>query len=301
MNKERRIGLGLLATGVIGVLIVIAIVAIARGGALQYTIVFDDAKGLQAGDKVQINGVDVGTVKSVKLVNNERVDVVVKIDPDHAAKVRADSSAFISNVSLPNVSGQKVVEILNPPGPPAPQMKHQSEIKGVDSIIDLQMWKIKHKLGDAADKLSDKISSTAQSIKENTGPARQKLRESGEQLAAAVREKSVEWSAKLKDVGGQIEKGVSDPKVRELFREIKAKLDEFIRLMREKGAAAIDELQQRWQTLKPQIESMLGQLKQLGQKYVVETFRQVMSEIEQVLDRFRDESKQPEAEPSPTQ
>lgn len=301
MNKERRIGLGLLATGVIGILIVIAIVAIAGGGALQYTIVFDDAKGLQAGDKVQINGVDVGTVKSVKLVNNERVDVVVKIAPDQAARVRSDSSAFIANVSLPNVSGQKVVEILNPTGEPAPQMKRDSEIKGVDSLLDLQMWKIKHKLGDAADKLSEKIGDAAQSLKENTVPARQKLRESGEQLAAAVREKSGEWSAKLKDVGGQIEKGVSDPQVREMFQQIKNKLDEFIGSIREKGAVAVDELLQQWKTLKPQIESMLEQLKELGQKYVVETFRQVMNEIEQVLDRFREEPKQPEAQSSPTQ
>lgn len=303
MNKERRIGLGLLATGVIGVLIVIAIAVAARGSALQYTIVFDDAKGLQAGDKVQINGVDVGTVRSVKLVNNDRVDVVVKIDSEHAEKIRSDSSAFIANVSMPNVSGQKVVEILNPEGAPAPNMKRDSQIKGVNNLIDLQMWKIKHKLGDTAEKLSESISDAAQSIKENTGPARRKLRESSEQLAAAVREKSGEWSAKLKDVGGQIEKGASDPKVRDLFQQIKTKLDEFIRIMREKGSAAIEELQQRWQTLKPEVEKMLAQLKDLGQKYVVDTFRQVMAEIEQVLDRFREQPRElPETppEPSPT-
>lgn len=299
MTKERRFGLGLLAAGVIGVLILVAIVAVARGGALQYTIVFDDAKGLQAGDKVQINGVDVGTVKSVRLVSNERVDVVVKIEPEHAPKVRSDSSAFIGNVSLPNVSGQKVVEILNPQGAPAPQMKRDSEIKGVDSLIDLQMWKIKHKLAGAADKLSEKIGGAAEMIKENAGPVGEKLRASGAQLAAAVREKSGQWSVKLKEIGAQVEQGVSDPKVRELFQELRAKIEAFIVMMREKGAAAIDELQAQWGALKPQVEAMLEQLRQLGQKYVVETFRQVVGEIEQALAAFRAEPAQPEAAPTP--
>ncbi|MCE5230500.1 MlaD family protein [bacterium] len=300
MNQDRRIGLGLLATGVVGVLIVLMIVIAGRASALGYTIVFEDAKGLQRGDKVQLNGVDVGTVKSVTLVSSQppRVEVVVRIDADQAEKIRSDSTAFISNVSLPNVSGQKVVEILNPTGGVAVTMKDGAEIRGMNSLIDLQLWKVKHKLGDAAAKISQELSEVKETVKKEAGPAGQRLREKGAQIADTLREKSAQWSSKIKDAGKQLKEGANDPKVRDLYTQVMDKLNQFIQLMREKGVSAFNEVQQRWQELKPEIIKLLDQLKELNQKYVVDTFKQVMAEIEQQLGNLRAQS--PTPTPTPT-
>lgn len=289
MNQERRIGLGLLATGVIGFLIVVGIVIANQASALKYTMVFDDAKGLQKGDKVQINGVDVGTVKSVKLTSIQppRVDVVVRIYPEQAPKVRSDSTAFIGNVSLPNVSGQKVVEILNPSGEGAAPMKAGSEIKGLNSIFDLQAWKLRQGIGNAAESLSEKIGETAESIKSGTEPARGAIREKSAQMAEALREKTAQWSSQLKDAGKQLHDTATNPKVKELYQSVLDRLEDFIALMREKGAAAIQELQARWESIKTEIGPMLDQLCELGQKYVADTFRRIMIEIEQALDKMR--------------
>ncbi|MEN6624928.1 MAG: MlaD family protein [Candidatus Sumerlaeia bacterium] len=303
MNQERRIGLGLLATGVIGFLIVILVLVIAQARALTYTVVFEDAKGLQKGDKVQINGVDVGTVKSVKLISNEppRVDVVVRVNSDQAAKVRSDSTAFISNVSLPNVSGQKVVEILNPKGEGAQPMKDGSQIIGVNSLIDLQIWKVKQGLGNAAENLSETIGEAAEAIKESAGPATQKLSEQGSKLTEALRAKTKEWSARLRDAGRQMKEGATSPEARTLYQQILEKIERFIALMREKGALAVDELMKQWANIKTEIGPMLEKLRALGQKYVVDTFNQTISEIDQALDKMRTPAPTPTpATPQPT-
>jgi len=107
----------------VGVVILVALVLLVTGILLigeqnqlfarknDYFIQFADVGGLNTGSPVQLNGVDVGSVMSVKLPEDpEAADIRVEISIDrrYAARVRADSQAAIKTLGL---LGDKYVEI----------------------------------------------------------------------------------------------------------------------------------------------------------------------------------------------
>ena len=53
MNKERKVGLGILMAAGLILLLILGIFAAHEARSLKYTIVFNDAKGLQVGDRVR--------------------------------------------------------------------------------------------------------------------------------------------------------------------------------------------------------------------------------------------------------
>jgi len=61
---------------------------------------FDDSNGLTRGAAVWFSGVPVGTVRELTLTAPEQVDVTLAINPQHAAVIPADASAYISSDSF---------------------------------------------------------------------------------------------------------------------------------------------------------------------------------------------------------
>lgn len=265
MNRERKAGLGILIAVALVALIIVGIFAAHEARSLKYTIVFSDAKGLQVGDRVQLNGFDIGIVKKIELFQNPtRVEVSVRIDPEHADKIRSDSTARIRNISIPNVSGQMIVEIINPESEaPADKMKDGTVVQGLDSMIEYQAWKIKQAFSASKDTWADRMDQLGKS---------------------------------MKDVRDQVKDLATSPQVREALDSLQA----FMREMREKGRDAVGQLKEEWPQVREKVEPVLEELKQYGREHIVEQIKLMMRQIEETLQRWSEMLPQPSATPAAT-
>lgn len=109
----------------VGLLLVVALVVLASGIWLlgeesnlfrsknTYSIRFDTVSGLNSGNPVQLNGVDVGEVRRVILPQDpgeSEIVVWVSVDQRYAQRIRQDSQARIKTLGL---LGDKYVEITS--------------------------------------------------------------------------------------------------------------------------------------------------------------------------------------------
>lgn len=264
MNRERRIGVGLLAAAAFIILGVAAIFVSRESRALTYTVVFKDAKGLQPGDRVQMSGVNIGVVKWVELKTQpSQINVRLKIDPQYAQQVRLNSTAVIRDVSFPNVSGQRVVEVINAdeetPGPPLPK---DSIVHGVGGPLDLQVWKMRGRFqgtGDALSRRLDTLSATAKELTE------------------------------------QVRQFAASPEVRDALQSLRA----YMREMAVKGRAGAAYLQEQWPKVREKVAPVLRDLEAVGKKHVAEELQQMVRQIEATLEEWRREGQGVGATPEP--
>ncbi len=281
MHAERRMGWIVLAVVVVAIVAALALWAARAAGGLRYTIIFEDAKGLQAGDRVQLNGVDVGVVREVELISPQppRVDVRVAIDRAHAEKVRADSTASIDSTAMVNVSGQKVVAIHNPSTLPAPPpMKSNMEVEGMDSMIELQGWKLKNA-----------VEGMTEGWGETLGEIGASIRTQAENLSQSLRGQINEWNTELAEAEERIEREPDTPQVQQAeddFGRAKNLLGDFARQMQDKGVAAADELGRQWPRIQEEMAPILRSLHEFGKEYLVNVVRDIMTEIEHSLERM---------------
>lgn len=118
----------------VGLLVVIAIVVAVAGVLLiggqnqlfaskhEYFILFNNVGGLNPGNPVQLNGVDVGRVKRVVLPTDPEVEdirVDITVESRYAGRVRENSQAAIKTLGL---LGDKYIELTSgsPEAPPIP-------------------------------------------------------------------------------------------------------------------------------------------------------------------------------------
>ncbi|MEM8961879.1 MAG: MlaD family protein [Acidobacteriota bacterium] len=97
-----------------------------------YKVYFNNVGGLQAGNPVQLNGVDVGDVADVRLPENPtetKLIVEVEIDRRYAARIREDSRARIKTLGL---LGDKFVELTSGSGD-AEQVPDGGNIQAADA------------------------------------------------------------------------------------------------------------------------------------------------------------------------
>ncbi len=250
MTKERKAGAYILVSGLLLFLIgMIAFIA-HNANTLHITIVFKDAKGLKAGDSVQISGVDIGVVKWVELVQSGKVEVKVEIHPEHTELVRQGDTAIISNVVFPNVSGQKILELINSySSPRMPGMKSNETIKGMNSRLELVAWKTRGKIGGGMIE-KDK----------ETGPLVRKIK--------------------------NFMNSVKDLSILPEHREFLKKLAAFIDTMKEEGAGALGDLRKEWPALKESFQPVFRELKEYGQGQLVEEIKNLMHNIDRTLDMW---------------
>jgi len=79
------------------------------GSTIEVNAIFNDVKGVQAGDRVRLSGIDIGTVKSIGFLDDNRVNIRMSLNTNRAVHVKKDSKATIGNEGL---MGAKVVTIL---------------------------------------------------------------------------------------------------------------------------------------------------------------------------------------------
>lgn len=262
MNRERRIGAGLLAAAVFIILAVGAVFVSRESRALYYTVVFKDAKGLQPGDRVEMSGVNIGVVKWVELKTApNQINVRLKIDPQYAEQVRLNSTAVIRDVSFPNVSGQRVVEVVNADGTPGPPLPRNSIVRGVGGPLDLQLWKMRGKM-------------------EGSGGAMARRLEA--------------LSATAKEMTEQVKQFAASPQVREAIQTLRAYMLEMV----DKGRSGVAYLQEQWPKVKEKVMPVLRDLEMVGKKHVAEELQQMVRQIETTLDEWKRDARENLA-PSP--
>ena len=255
MTRERKAGIYILISGVLLFLIAMIAFIAHRENTLYFTIVFEDARGLKAGDSVQISGVDIGVVKWVKLVESGRVELRVEIPPEHTELVRQGDTAIISDVSFPNVSGQKIIELINSYSRPRmPVMKSNETIKGMNSRLELITWKTRRKIG------TDRI-------------------------------KTGNTTSLLVDKIKAFMNSIKDFSVLPEHRESLNNLTGFIEMMKEEGIAALDDLRGEWPVLKESFQPVLRELQEYGQGHLVAEIKKLMDNIEGTLELWEENLK----------
>ena len=268
MKPEMKIGWWVIVGIALAALAVVAIFSAREVGRLHYTIVFKDGKNLQPGDRVQLSGVDIGIVRSVELVGPPySINVAVRIDGEHAAKVLADSTAIIRNVAIPNVSGQMIVEVYNSNStPPAPPMQDGSTIKGQEGLIGLKAWQLKGKIGAAGDDISAAVGLASEALGEITG---------------------------------EIQQLATSPEVKQAVGDLR----DFLKQMQQQGIAAADQLRAEWPALKARLAPAIEQIKTLGRDYLSTEIEQMIQQIESTLQAWSEQMPRPETprstEPTP--
>lgn len=263
MSREKKIGLVVLT--VLGVVVLFGLTALIshQHRSLNYTILFEDAKGLSPGDRVQMNGVNIGVVEQVVLGDpSEKVRVGVQIDPEHAEKIQAHSTAIIRGVSMVNVSGQHDIEVINAPDTDSktPPMKDDTVVEGQDSLLELKLWQLRQTVTEPGF-FSEKAKS---------------LRESAESL------------------GDQIRDLAKDP-------EIRRTLDQLIQFMKQLRSASLEHLerlQREWPELRQRVQRMMQKLEQLGREQLAEQFRGLLEEINRLLEQMNQTPPEPQ-QPQP--
>lgn len=176
MSPERKAGI-VFSAAVVGILILIAVVlSTSRARGFEYTVVFDDGQGLQKGDQVQLNGVDIGVVRGVKLDRTgEAIHVDLEIAREHREKIKTNSTACIRDATFPNVSGQKVVEVFNSANP-SPPLPARSVVMGKESIAEVKAWQFAEQVGTWSEQLREMVDDLSEAAKSGFQRGKEKLR-----------------------------------------------------------------------------------------------------------------------------
>ncbi len=80
------------------------------GSPIKISAIFIDVKGVRAGDKVRLSGIEIGTVNSVAFLNDNRVLIQMSIDQQQVSHVKKDAHATIGSEGL---MGSKVIMIID--------------------------------------------------------------------------------------------------------------------------------------------------------------------------------------------
>ena len=116
MNKEtiNNIVLGLFVS--IGIILLIASIYFIGSkknmfsSTFQVIAIFNEVNGLQSGDNVRLKGIDIGTVKSVIIINDSTVRVTMLIETKNKAFLKKNAVASIGTDGL---MGNKLLNLRN--------------------------------------------------------------------------------------------------------------------------------------------------------------------------------------------
>jgi phospholipid/cholesterol/gamma-HCH transport system substrate-binding protein len=139
--SELRVGI----TVVVASLVLMVLVFLMSGTAGVFTrkitlvTYFDNAEGLRAGQPVDLQGVPIGNVATVKVVANRPdtpVRVVMKVNRDYAPLIRKDSTATVKTAG---VLGESFIDIENkearlPPVSDGDELRHENA-PGLEDVV----------------------------------------------------------------------------------------------------------------------------------------------------------------------
>lgn len=105
---------------------------------------FSNVSGLQAGNFVRFTGINVGTVESIRILNDSTVNVTLALQKDVQKFIKNDAYATIGSDGL---MGDKLV-IIEHGSPASPMVKESEYLQGEDPV---EMNDILARMGDVAD------------------------------------------------------------------------------------------------------------------------------------------------------
>lgn len=308
MTRERWAGVIFIAAAFAIILLIVFTLGSSSSRSLRFTALFSEGKGLKIGDKVHMSGVAIGEVDHIELSRSgDRVAVRLKITPEHREKVLANAIAYIADPTLPNVSGQKVVEIYNDSTPSGP-MQNQATIDGKDSIFELKAWQIggqveewgksmvtasedlkktaKQLTDDARTALGNLTEGVTESIKEGVGEAITEglSGEPSEGSDEGPEAGSVSPSPNSDDTGTSPSATSAQPSLD--GTQIAGKLNEFLKQLGEKGGQKFSEMASKWKELQTQISPMIEKLAESGKEFLSKQLETLMGEIEKQMDEM---------------
>lgn len=157
VDKETRntIWLGLFVTlGLI--LLVIAVYFIGSkknlfSSTIRVTAAFSDVNGLQSGDAVRFRGINVGTVKEIRFLNDSTIAVEIDLQKKTQALIKKNARASIATDGL---MGNKLMILRNDFGTSASIAEHDT----LQTVPPIDMERVSRKLTMSTDKISDVIS-----------------------------------------------------------------------------------------------------------------------------------------------
>ena len=198
--------------------LVAVIVIVDKGSGLNYTVVFDDARGLPVGAAVKLNGVQVGEVTAIRFSDEAAgaVEVDLRVYGEHAKRIhgQGDTTARIKKDSM--VLGKSYVEVFNRGAANGPELAAGSKIEGLDSWAEEQLWKGKGTADDAFAKAMETGKQSFDKLQgwvETDGAA---LKGDVEGFLASVEEAASERTAGARDkVDDAVERG------RQLYTRLK--------------------------------------------------------------------------------
>jgi phospholipid/cholesterol/gamma-HCH transport system substrate-binding protein len=100
------------------------------GSSMKIIAIFHNINGLEAGNNVRFEGINVGTVESVTIINDTAVKVTMVIESDMKAFIRKDA---IAGIGTDGLMGNKIVNI-NSVSSEMPIVKSYDTINGIRPI-----------------------------------------------------------------------------------------------------------------------------------------------------------------------
>ena len=101
------------------------------GSGYQFLVNFDNISGLKQGATVEVAGVDVGRVESIRLSPGDRAQVTLRLEPD--LKLHDDA---IASIRTKGIIGDKFVKLS--PGSSEKLIPPGGKIRDTESAIDLE-------------------------------------------------------------------------------------------------------------------------------------------------------------------
>jgi hypothetical protein len=323
MTPERKAGI-IFSVAVIAILALIGVMlSTSRARGFEYTVVFKDGKGIRKGDRVQMSGVDIGAVRSVTLDRTgDSINLLLEIDRDHREKIRADSTAYIRDATFPNVSGQKIVEVINSTQP-SPPLEPRSVVMGKENIAEVKAWQFRDQVGTWSEQVRGIMENLGESAKAGIERGRESVSRLQEERAAresaragatpapprpaepdAVEEELP--SPQTEDFVAPVDPGDPDSTspmarqgiagARDLLKEFRESEDyqaladrtvDILRRLSERGVpATLTKIILDWQELKKELAPAIEVLKEAGRLALADQLGSVMEAIEEMI-RFR--------------
>jgi hypothetical protein len=184
MSPERKAGI-VFSVAVIAILALIGVMlSTSRARGFEYTVVFKDGKGIRKGDRVRMSGVDIGLVRAVTLDRTgDAIHVQLEIDRDHREKIRTNSTAYIRDATFPNVSGQKIVEVINSTEP-SPPLAARSVVQGKENVAEIKAWQFRDQVGTWTEQVRGIMENLSDSTKSGIRRGRESFSRLQEERAA---------------------------------------------------------------------------------------------------------------------
>lgn len=217
--------------------------------SIEISAEFRNGKGLESGDKILFNGVNIGKVKSITPLEN-RVTVVLSINKDNVGTIQKNAAASI------NTDNGVFIEILNPAGS-GETIAEGSMLYGLNSKLELAAWQTGVTFGSATQLL--------------------------EQVAQSVQGyfESNEWEQSKSDLHDQfaeLEKQ-SQQSMQGIAEEISKEIDDAVKELESRSARASENAKKHLEELEKRAQDFQNK----GQADLAETLQRILEQLEAAM------------------